>query len=55
MNLELTEEQTRIVHHALEVYLADLREEIAKTERHEWRAGLHNEEAVIRQVLEKIE
>jgi hypothetical protein len=55
MNLELTEEQARIVHHALEVYMADLREEIAKTERHEWRAGLHNEEEVIRQVLDKLE
>ena len=55
MDLELTEEQAHIVHHALEVYMADLREEIANTERHEWRAGLHNEETVIRQVLEKLD
>lgn len=55
MNLELTEEQARIVHHALEVYMADLREEITKTERHEWRVGLHDEETAIRQVLEKLE
>lgn len=54
MKLELTEEQTDIVRHALKVYLADLREEITKTERHEWRIGLHNEEAVIKQVLEQI-
>ena len=51
MNLELTEEQKGIVQHALEVYLSDLREEIVKTEKHEWKEGLHNEEEVLKQII----
>jgi hypothetical protein len=42
MNLELTSEAKDIVRHALNVYLSDLREEIVKTEKHEWKEGLHN-------------
>lgn len=54
MNLELTDEQKGIVRHALEVYLSDLREEIVKTEKHEWKEGLHKEEDVLKETIEKL-
>jgi hypothetical protein len=52
--LEMTDEQTNTVRHALEVYLSDLREEIVKTEKHEWKEGLHNEEDVLKVMIEKL-
>jgi hypothetical protein len=52
--LEMTNEQTDAVRHALEVYLSDLREEIVKTEKHEWKEGLHNEEDVLKVIIEKL-
>lgn len=54
MNLELSEEQKQIVRHALEQYLSNLREEIVKTEKHEWKEGLHNEEDVLKAVIGKL-
>jgi hypothetical protein len=54
MNIELTNEVKDIVRHALEVYLSDLREEIVKTEKHEWKEGLHNEEDVLKWVIKKL-
>jgi len=54
MILELTAEQTDTARHALEVYLSDLREEIVKTEKHEWKEGLHNEEEVLKLMIRKL-
>ncbi len=54
MNLELSEEEREIVHHALKVYLSDLRQEVVKSERHDWKAGLHNEEEVLKRIIEKL-
>jgi hypothetical protein len=54
MNLELTDEQAQAVRHALEVYLSNLRAEIVKTEKHEWKAGLHKEQEALETVLEKL-
>jgi hypothetical protein len=31
----------------LEVYVSELREEIVKTEKHEWRQALHEEKAIL--------
>jgi alanyl-tRNA synthetase len=36
---------------ALEIYLSDLREEIVKTERHEWRQALHEEKEILEGVI----
>lgn len=55
MNLELMGEEKGIIKHALDVYLSDLRAEIVKTEKHEWKKGLHNEEDVIKRVLERLQ
>jgi hypothetical protein len=54
MNLELSEKDKGILKHALEVYLSDLREEIVKTEAHTWKRDLHQEEDVIKKILEKL-
>ena len=54
MNLELTDLEKKTVLRALEVYLSDLRQEITKTEKHEWKVGLHEEEDALKQVIEKL-
>jgi len=54
MIFELTAEQTETVRHALEVYLSDLRHEIVKTEKHEWKEGLHKEEDILKVMIEKL-
>lgn len=51
MNIELTDEQAQALSHALEVYLSNLRGEIVKTEKHEWKAGLHKEQEALEAVL----
>ena len=52
--LELSDREKEVLKHALEVYLSDLREEIVKTESHKWKPGLHDEEGVIKKILEKL-
>lgn len=54
MNLELTDQEKDVVRHALEVYLSDLREEIVKTEKHEVKVKLHNEEDVLKATIKKL-
>jgi hypothetical protein len=54
MNLELSKKEKETLKHALEVYLSDLREEIVKTEAHTWKRDLHQEEEMIKKILEKI-
>ena len=54
MQMELSEKEMGILKHALEVYLSDLREEIVKTEAHTWKRDLHEEENVIKKILDKL-
>jgi hypothetical protein len=51
MELKLNEDEKAIVRHALEEYLSNLRGEIVKTEKHEWKEGLHKEEDVLKKVV----
>jgi hypothetical protein len=51
MELKLNEDEKAIVRHALEEYLSNLREEIVKTEKHEWKEGLHKEADVLKRVI----
>jgi hypothetical protein len=39
---------------ALEIYVSDLREKIAKTERHEWRQALHEEKGLLKRVIDQL-
>jgi hypothetical protein len=52
--MELNDKEKEIIKHALECYLSDLREEIVKTEAHQWKPPLHDEEDVIKKVIEKL-
>jgi len=54
MKLELTEEEIRILRAALEHTLSNLREEIVKTEKHEWRVALHREEDILKAIMGRL-
>ena len=54
MNLSLNDDQVKVLRHALEVYLSDLRGEIVKTDRHEWKVELHKEEEALKGVFEML-
>jgi len=54
MELEMNDQEKAILKHALESYLSDLREEIVKTEAHQWKPPLHNEEEVIKKFINKL-
>jgi hypothetical protein len=54
MNIELTDEERQVLRDALEGYLSDLRQEIVKTEKHEWLEALHREEKILRGVLARL-
>ena len=54
MNLELDEEEARMLGKALRDFVSNLREEIVKTEKHEWIVGLHREEQVLNGILAKL-
>ena len=47
MVLELSDKEKEILKHAIGIYLSDLREEIVKTEAHQWKRDLHAEEDLI--------
>ena len=52
MSMEFKEEEEKkVICHALNVYLSDLREEIVKTEKHEMKVDLHREEDVIKNFI----
>ncbi len=49
--MEFNDKEKEILKHALEVYLSELREEIVKTEAHQWKRPLHEEEEVIKKFI----
>jgi len=54
MEFYLEPEEAELVARILHNYLGDLRAEIYKTENHDWREGLHKDEAVIKRLLERL-
>jgi hypothetical protein len=54
MTLELNAEESRLVAEVLKNYISNLREEIVKTEKHEWREGLHREEELLKEILARL-
>jgi hypothetical protein len=54
MILELSDKEKEILKHALGCYLSDLREEIVKTEAHQWKPPLHEEEDLLKKLIEKL-
>ncbi len=54
LTLQLDEKEREILKGALETFQEELKDEIGKTDRREWRAALHDEETVIRKILQKV-
>ncbi len=55
MKLELADEEKEVIRNALEIYLSDLRAEIVRTEKHEWKIGLRKERGVLEETIEKLQ
>lgn len=54
MVLELDEKEKDILRRALETFEGEIRDEIVRTDNRDWKAALHDEEAVIKRILEKV-
>ena len=54
MLFDFSEPERNIARRALEIYVSDLREEIVKTEKHEWRQALHEEKEILERVIEQL-
>lgn len=54
MLFDFSEPERNTARRALEIYLSDLREEIAKTEKYEWREALHQEKRILEGVIEQL-
>jgi hypothetical protein len=54
MLFEFTEAERNTARRALEIYVSELREEIVKTEKHEWREALHLEKRILDGVIEQL-
>jgi hypothetical protein len=54
MLFDFSEPERNVARRALEIYLSDLREEIVKTESHEWRQALHQEKELLEGVIEQL-
>ncbi len=54
MLFDFSEPERNTARRALEIYVSDLREEIVKTERHEWRQALHLEKEILEGVIEQL-
>lgn len=54
MQVELNKEERETIRRALQVYMSNLRHEITKTEKHEVRVTLHDEEEVLTRLMTKL-
>lgn len=54
MLFDFSEAERNTARRALEIYVTELREEIVKTERHEWREALHAEKSILEGVIEQL-
>src|SRR5216684_6402349 len=54
MLFDFTEPERNTMRRALELYVSELREEIVKTEKHEWLEALREEKAILKGVIEQL-
>jgi hypothetical protein len=54
MQLELSDTERVALQHALKSYVSDLREEITKTEKKDWRIDMHSEEEALNRILARL-
>ena len=54
MLFDFTEAERNTARHALELYVSELKDEIGRTERHEWRESLRLEREILERVIEQL-
>ena len=54
MLFDFTEAERNTARRALEIYVSELRDEIGKTEKHEWRESLRLERQLLERVIEQL-
>ena len=54
MLFDFSEPERNCARRALEIYVSELREEIVKTEKHEWLEALRLEKAILERVIEQL-
>jgi hypothetical protein len=54
MLFDFTEAERNTARRALELYVSELKDEIGKTERHEWRESLRLEREILERVIEQL-
>jgi hypothetical protein len=54
MLFDFTEAERNTARRALEIYVSELRDEIGKTEKQEWRESLRLERGILERVIEQL-
>ena len=54
MLFDFTEPERNTMRRALELYVSELRGEIVKTEKHEWRQALREEKTILEGCVEQL-
>jgi hypothetical protein len=54
MTLELNDKEKEVLKLVLELFDEELKDEIGRTDRREWKTTLHGEESVIKGLLAKV-
>lgn len=54
MDISLTDQEIEILRQVLKSHLSSLREELRRTEKHDWRVQLHAEEDAVKVLLAKL-
>jgi len=55
MTIQLSDEECEALRHALRHYVSELREEIRKTGKHDWRTKLHAEQDALKRAIERLD
>ena len=54
IRIELTEAEATVLAEILESYLSDLRGEIVRTEKREWRSEMKDRESMVKEILQRL-
>ncbi len=54
MLFDFSEAERNTTRHALEIYVGELRAEITRTDKQEWREALHVEQKILENVIEQL-
>ena len=54
IRIELTEAEATVLAEILESYLSDLRGEIVRTEKKEWRSDMKDRENMVKEIIQRL-